>query len=115
MKISREASLEYAALLLARSLTDEMLHTLRVEWGNTNVAVLKHWQSEVLRYLEARPDIYNDVKRIVERMRSEKPRMQSRDAGDVVSSYTVDNWADELEEIIRPDTNWPGDRGTPLE
>ncbi len=41
--------LEHAARLMAKSLTDEMLFTLRIEWGNTNAAVLLHWRTEVLR------------------------------------------------------------------
>lgn len=43
------ARLIHAAKSLAANLTDEMLETLRAEWGNTNVAVLTHWRAEVLR------------------------------------------------------------------
>jgi hypothetical protein len=40
--------LAHAATLLAKSLTDDMIHTIRVEWGNTNAAVLAHWRSKIL-------------------------------------------------------------------
>ncbi len=43
-----DLKLRHAAVLLARSLTDEMLHTIRVEWGTTNASVLEHWRAEIL-------------------------------------------------------------------
>ena len=44
----------YAAKMLSLSLTDEMLETLRLEWGNTNAAVLRHWRDEVIRVLSVK-------------------------------------------------------------
>ena len=45
--------LEHAARLLAKSLPDEMLYTLRYEWGYTNAAVVRHWRDAVLDVLAA--------------------------------------------------------------
>jgi len=45
------ANLEHAAKLLALSVPDALIEPLRAEWGNTNLAVLKHWRDEVLTSL----------------------------------------------------------------
>lgn len=45
----KERTMRHAAKLLALSLTDEMLDSLRADYGNTNVAVLRHWKAAVLR------------------------------------------------------------------
>lgn len=45
------AELMHAAKLLAKSLPDDMLESLRQEYGNTNVAVVRHWRDEVLRMI----------------------------------------------------------------
>lgn len=45
--------LKHAARLLAKSLTDEMIESVRYGWwGFTNAAVLRHWRTEVLAILE---------------------------------------------------------------
>jgi hypothetical protein len=51
--ITDRATLHHAAKLLALSLTDEMLDSLRADYGDTNVAVLRHWRAEVLALLDA--------------------------------------------------------------
>jgi len=40
--------LSRAARLLAVSLTDEMLVTLRIEWGNTTAMTMARWRDEIL-------------------------------------------------------------------
>ncbi len=45
--------LRHAAKLLALSLTDAMLDSLRADYGHTNVAVLRHWRGMVLESLDA--------------------------------------------------------------
>lgn len=52
----QQEAMRHAATLLAKSLTDEMLHSIRIEWGNTNAAVLTHWRAEVLAALARLPD-----------------------------------------------------------
>jgi hypothetical protein len=47
--------LKHAATLLAKSITDEMIDSLRADYGNTNAAVLLHWRDETLKAL-AGPD-----------------------------------------------------------
>jgi hypothetical protein len=44
-----------AARSLAANLTDAMLEDLRPLWGNTNVAVLRHWRTDVLRQATGEP------------------------------------------------------------
>jgi len=53
MTSTPQQELEHATRLLALELTDGKLEALRVEFGNTNVAVLKHWRNEVFRLLKA--------------------------------------------------------------
>lgn len=45
----RAVQLQHAARLLAKSLTDAMIGSVRADWGKTNAAVLEHWRAEVLR------------------------------------------------------------------
>lgn len=37
----------HAAESLTVNLTDGVLESVRAEWGNTNVAVIKYWRDEV--------------------------------------------------------------------
>ena len=53
MTSTPQQELEHATRLLALELTDGKLEALRAEFGNTNVAVLKHWRNEVFRLLKA--------------------------------------------------------------
>ncbi len=47
--------LQHAAKLLAKSLTDEMINSLRPEWGHTNAQVLFDWKAAVLKALASLP------------------------------------------------------------
>lgn len=53
--VKRERAQTHAALSLARSLPDLILADLRHTWGNTNVAVVKHWRDEVLKLAAPAP------------------------------------------------------------
>jgi len=44
----RAERLEHAAISLANALPDEVLASLRPDWGNTNIAVIKQWRNQVL-------------------------------------------------------------------
>lgn len=48
---NRPADVMYAARLLAKSLTNEMIQSVRNDWGNTNAAVLVHWRDKILSLL----------------------------------------------------------------
>jgi len=50
------AAFDHAAKLLALSLTDEMIDSLRADYGHTNAAVLLHWRGAVLSLLTAEPE-----------------------------------------------------------
>ena len=49
--MERRLRFEHAAKLLAKSLTDEMLDSIRADYGSTNAGVLRHWRAEVLSTL----------------------------------------------------------------
>lgn len=50
------SSLRHAAKLLALFVTDELVDTVRADWGNTNAAVLRDWRDDVLRLLKDHDD-----------------------------------------------------------
>lgn len=47
--LAERKELTHAARLLAKSLSDAMIGSVRQDWGKTNAAVLEHWRAEVLR------------------------------------------------------------------